>query len=466
MNRSKKLYTLLGVLAVSCIAAFAVMRMEEQKEQIKNSDEIILELSDESVQSLSWEYNGETLSFHKDETWLYDEDENFPVSGERIHELLEQFQSFGAAFIIEDVEDFGQYGLDTPVCTINLSTAEQTYEIKLGDYSKMDSQRYVSIGDGNVYLVRHDPLDEYDAVLSDMIDHDEIPSFDHVTQIQFEGAEAYSITYQEHSADTYSDDVYFTRQNGRNLPLDTSRVDGYLQTMTDLNLVDYVTYHVTDEELQAYGLDAPEWTITVDYTREGDDGGEVSDTFVLSVNPDPEEAKAAGEAEDDGQETEISAYIRVGESQIIYKIPSGSYKMLSEASYNDLRHPEVIWADFSDVRQIDVSLEGNSYTLTSGKDKEERTWSYEDREDLESAGLQSALEALTAEEFTEELPAQKEEIGLTIYLDNENFPQVQIKLYRYDGSRCLAVVDGESVSLVERTAVVDLVEAVHAIVLD
>lgn len=61
---------------------------------------------------------------------------------------------------------------------------------------------------------------------------------------------------------------------------------------------------------------------------------------------------------------------------------------------------------------------------------------------------------------------QREEISLTIHLDNENFPRIQIKLYRYDGSRCLAAIDGESVSLVERTAVVNLIEAVHAIVLD
>ena len=39
-------------------------------------------------------------------------------------------------------------------------------------------------------------------------------------------------------------------------------------------------------------------------------------------------------------------------------------------------------------------------------------------------------------------------------------------LYRYDGIHCLAVVDGESVSLVDRTAVVDLLEAIHTIVLD
>lgn len=467
MNRSKKLYTLLGILAAACVATFAVTQMEEKKEQIKETGEIILELPIESVQSLSWEYGEETLAFHKGESWLYDEDENFPVSEEKIHELLEQFQSFGAAFIIENVEDFGQYGLDDPICTISLSAENQTYEIKLGDYSKMDSQRYVSIGDGNVYLVRHDPLEEYDAALSDMIDHDEIPSFDHVAQIQFEGAEAYSITCQENSADTYSDeDVYFTLRDGRNLPLDTSKVDSYLRSVATLNPVNYVSYHATDEELRAYGLDAPELTVTVDYTTEGENGEETADTFVLYASPDPEDVKAAEEAEGDGQEAEISAYIRVGESQIIYKISSSSYKKLAAASYNELRHSEVIWADFSDVSQIDISLEGNSYTLASERDGDKRAWSYQDRKELKIADLQSALEALSADEFTDEQPARKEEIGLTIHLDNENFPQVQIKLYQYDGSHCLAAVDGESVSLVDRAAVVDLIEAVHAIVLD
>lgn len=169
MKRSKKLYILLGVLAVACIATFAVTQIEERKEQIKNSGETILELSGESVRSLSWEYNDESLSFRKDEVWLYGGDENFPVSADKMNELLEQFQPLSAAFVIENVADYGQYGLDDPICTINLSTAEQSYEIKLGDFSKMDSQRYVSIGDGNVYLVQNDPLDKFDAVLSDLI---------------------------------------------------------------------------------------------------------------------------------------------------------------------------------------------------------------------------------------------------------------------------------------------------------
>ena len=67
----------------------------------------ILTLDTDTVTALSWEYNEETLAFHKEESWLYDEDENFPVDPEKISSFLEQFQEFGVLFIIEDVEDYG-----------------------------------------------------------------------------------------------------------------------------------------------------------------------------------------------------------------------------------------------------------------------------------------------------------------------------------------------------------------------
>ena len=61
MSRSKKLYILLGVFVVACIATLAVTQIAERKEQIKNSGEPILELSSDSVQALSWEHKGEKL---------------------------------------------------------------------------------------------------------------------------------------------------------------------------------------------------------------------------------------------------------------------------------------------------------------------------------------------------------------------------------------------------------------------
>ena len=462
MSRSKKLYILLGVLVVACVATLAVTQIAERKEQIKNSGEPILELSGDSVQALSWEHKGETLAFHRDETWLYDGDEKFPVSEDKINELLEQFQPLSAAFVIEEVEDFGQYGLDNPVCTIHLTTEEQSYEIKLGDFSKMDSQRYASIGDGNVYLVQNDPLDQFDAVLSDMIAHDEMPDFDQVTSIQFSGAQDYAASYEEDSSNTYcAEDVYFTQRGEKSLPLDTDRVDIYLRKISNLNPTNYVTYNVTDEELATYGLDTPELTVTAEYTPKDEERAGV---FVLHISRDPEEIKKPSD-EDDSEDETVTAYLRVDQSPIIYQISSDQYKDLMAASYDDFRHLEIFTADFADVRQIDISLEGDSYTLTSEEKGKERTWSFQE-EELEIDDLKATLEALRADEFTSEKPSQKEEIGLTIHLDNEHFPTVLIRLYRYDGTHCLAVVDGESVALVNRGEVVDLIEAIHEIVLN
>ena len=462
MSRSKKLYILLSVLVVACVATLAVTQTAEHKEQIKNSGEPILELSSDSVQALSWEHKGETLSFHKDETWLYDEDETFPVSEDKINELLEQFQPLSAAFVIEEAEDLGQYGLDKPVCTIHLTTEEQSYEIKLGDFSKMDSQRYATIGDSSVYLVQNDPLDKFDAVLSDLIAHDEMPDLDQVTGIQFSGAQDYSVSYEKDSSNTYcAEDVYFTRRGEKSLPLDTERVDGYLRKISDLNPNNYVTYNATDEELTTYGLDAPELTVTVEYTPKDEETAEV---FVLHISRDPKESKKSSD-EDDGEDETVTAYLRANQSPIIYQISSDQYKNLMAASYDDLRHLEVFTADFADVRQIDISLEGDSYTLTSEENGKERTWFCQE-EELEIDELKKTLEALRADEFTSEQPSQKEEIGLTIHLDNAHFPTVSIRLYRYDGTHCLAVADGESVALVNRGEVVDLIEAIHEIVLN
>ena len=501
MKRYKKIVILLGVLAVCCVAAFLALNYQEEQEQIRNSEEIILQISSDSVQAFSWEYeeDGEevSLAFHKtDGVWYYDEDEAFPVDEEMIADLLYQFEEFGVSFVIEEVEDFGQYGLEEPVASIRLSTEDQDYEILLGDYSTMDEQRYVSIGDGNVYLVQNDPLDYYSVTLDDMLKDDDTPSFDQVTSIQFAGEENYSIRYEEESTATYCpDDVYFAQIDGGSLPLDTAKVSSYLSHITALDLQDYVTYNATEEELAQYGLDDPELTVTVDYTTENEDGEEEAQTFVLHVSRSAEERTAEAEAEaeaeesaaaQDGQETaetaaeaetsddeteeSITAYVRVGDSQIVYQISADDYESLMAASYDSLRHAQVLTADFADIYQIDITLEDVSYTITTEESDDDeadngRVYFYQG-EEIDISNFQKAAEALEADRFTDETPTEREEIRFTVYLDNENYPQVQVQLYRYDGSYCLAVVDGEPFALVDRAGVVDLIEAVNTIVLN
>lgn len=463
MQRSKRLYLLLGVLAVVCIAAFAVTRWEEKKEQIKTGGETVLAVSPDEVESISWDYGETSLSFHRQETWQYDGDANFPVDGDKMATLLSVFESFGVSFIIEDVTDEGLYGLDDPVCTIRFATAETEYTVTLGDYSTIDQERYVSLGDGKVYLAKTDPLDSFNAVLDDLIRHDEALSYSEVTRITFQGAENYSLYRDEGSENAYcADDLYYTERGGETVPLDTERVSTYLEALTTLSLTDYMTYHVSESELAAFGLDAPELTVTVDYT----DTEGAAQTYTLAVSRDPAELAAAEEAESAGEEPEaVTAYVRVGDSPLVYCVTEYESNSLRAASFDHLRHRQVLAADWSDVQQLDVTLEGEDYTLTAD---DEGSWHYGDRE-LDMDDLQTALERLQVaytDDFTADSPTGKQEIALTVHLGSERRPQVTIALYRHDGEQCLAVVDGTPLARIARSEVVDLMEAVNAIVLN
>ena len=409
--------------------------------------------------------------------------------------------NFGAAFCIEDVTDYSQYGLDKPACTLTITTGEDTQEVKLGDFSKMDSQRYVDVGDGNVYLVKNDPKDLLKENLSDMICNDDTPGFETVVDIRFTGTENYIIQRMEDTNYSYSpEDVYFTQENGKYLPLDKSAVVKYLNTITSLSLSNYVTYNATAQELETYGLAEPELSVTVNYTyTEEDSETVVADTCILHISRNPEELAAAQEAEAKGETAgTVSTYVRIGDSQIIYNLDSVDYGILSAASYNDLRHKAVFWGDMAEVKQMDITLEGETHTLVSRKtDKDEQVWHFQEEETAETqqteaaetqetesgepqqteetqsqepetldiSALTNALTSLTATSFTTQTPEGKEEIRLTLHLENESFPTVEIALHRVDGSSCLATVDGQSVSLVSRTNAMALVEAVQTLVL-
>ena len=502
MKRFKKLGLLLAVLVVFCIATVVVSQYEEKQEQIRTSEEVILQLAAEDVTALSWTYAGsDGLAFHLgDGGWVYDADEAFPVSEEKISEILNHFASFSVSFIIEDVEDYSQYGLDEPECTLHLATNDASYDLKLGNFSSLDEQRYVDIGDGNVYLVSSDPMDYVDASLSSMIRHDDTPGFETVVDIRFTGSESYTIDRMDDSGYSYSDeDIYFIQENGKYLPLDTASVRKFLNTVTALDLTDYVTYNATEEELAACGLDEPELSVTVNYTCTDENEETVNSTCVFHIGQNQEELAAAEEAESNEETASaVTKYVRIGDSGIVYTLDDVDYALLSAVGYDDLRHKEVFWGDMEGVSQIEILLEETWHTLVSEyTEEEERVWYYGQLPNMEKAplgtteaaeetteaveetaatepevepldleDLQDALEDLSANSFTQELPTGKEELRLVLTLDDANFPEVEIVLYRYDGALCLAQVDGETVSLVDRSAVMDLVEAVQAIVLN
>jgi hypothetical protein len=483
MSRSKKLYILLGILAAISVITLIVSRTEQKKEEIKNSDETILSIPEDEVTVLSWETEDASFAFHRDGTWIYDEDEAFPVDEEEISQLLNLFEDFGASFIIENVDDFGQYGLDKPVCTISLETADESIQVELGGYSTMDSQRYVSIGDGNVYLVKTDPYDSFDVELSDLIDNDEIPDLSDATKISYSGEESGEVLYDANLDSDCADDVYYITVDNEKKPLDTDRVSTYLSALRYLDLTDYVTYDASADDLVSYGLSSPELTLVISYTDEDD----VPQTIELSFGRDEEQKNAVAEAEATAEEADsaitndstsadvtdttttssVGGYVRVGDSSIVYALSASDYEAALAVSYDSLRHENVFTADFSEVEKMVVTLDGEAYTFLASGDSDSRTYSYLENE-IDMADIESSLTALQADSFTDEKPSGTKEIALTLYLNTgtDDESTIDIALYRYSGTECLAMAGGEPFGLVSRSSVMDLMEAVYAIVLN
>lgn len=100
MKRAKRLKILAGALVVAAVATFGVLHVQEKQEEIANTDAVILDIDPASVTALSWSYDENAFSFHKDGDWTYDDDADFPVDPEQIEVLLSYFDEMGAAFVI------------------------------------------------------------------------------------------------------------------------------------------------------------------------------------------------------------------------------------------------------------------------------------------------------------------------------------------------------------------------------
>lgn len=482
MKKTKTLGLLCGALLIVSAAAFGISRIQTQKEKIKSGESVILEIPGDSVTALSWKTEHADLAFKKSEDggWSYTGDEAFPVNKSKMEELISSFKRLESAFTIEEVKDTSQYGLDQPVCTINLTADGKDYTVSLGGFSNMDSKRYAAIGDDKVYLLKNDLVQTFDLDLPKVIENDKLPKFDRISSVNVQGVDKYSFTRDKDKTLSYCEtDQYY--RDGK--PLDTEKVEAYLLSIRSLGLSEYASYNVTDEELKSYGLDLPVLSVDINYGDENADGVLEDGSFKMELGINSEElAKAvkAGSMLEDGTfapETENgdktsdkktaeypTFYLRVNGSKIVYKIPEAGYRKLIAAKYNDLRHDHVLTASFDSVTSIDINLDGESYTLTSKGNADDKAWYYQDKE-IDLKAFSNAFKGIKVETFTDESPSDKEEISITLHLNHEKFKDVKISFCRKDGTSCVAQEGGQTTGLVPRSSVVELIEAVNAFVL-
>lgn len=330
MKRSRKLFGLLAVLALFIVAAYIarVTNPENKADDTTTENNIkytILTIEPDMVDSITWTYNDSTLTFtHKEDTWSYADDSTFPLDASYIDSMLSSLNGIQASKIVEDVTDLSMYGLDNPICSINVD-AGSAYSILIGNETALDGLRYVSIGDDNVYLVDSTLLSSFSYGLYDILATETVPTMSDITNVSITSeTSSLFIEYLPESELAYSDEyVWFMKDGDSYLTLDTALTDTLISNITGLSLSECVNYNASDDELNSYGLAAPMVAATVTYIE-----SEENKTFTLEL----------GNYSDDNS----VCYAHIAGSRIVYLIDGTVCDNLMTAGYDSLKPDEVL----------------------------------------------------------------------------------------------------------------------------
>ena len=442
MSRSKKMGLMLAALA-ALIVIFVLVRAISPDETTEEERTSVFSLNADETTKLSWTYEEETISFvYEDNHWQYSGDEAFPLEENYISSMLSALSDVTASRVIESPEDLEQYGLDEPACEINV-TAEQETTILIGDESSMGGSRYLSVGDGNVYLVDSSLLDTFSYSLYDIVEKEEIPSMNDVRSFNVESdGQLIEIEYDGTGELAYSDE-YIWFLNGETA-LDTDLAYDLIESVSYMSWGDCVNYRAEEDDLAQYGLDEPQAKVTVKYmaTEETEDGEtrDVLTSFELEV----------------GDYSGQMCYARLAGSEMIYLIDGSVADALVYADAQSLLPDEVIAMDWDKVTEARVTMDGQTYIL----EKTEESWEM-DGEEISFADVTDALDSMTSSDSEEDATAEgTAQIAFVFTQDSENFPQVTLELYQYDSSTCLARLNGEARLLVADDTVSSLLETV------
>lgn len=272
MKRGKKLIWLFLVAVVLIGALVLIPKLtaqEEEPEPVANPTIQLLNIDVDTVERLSWTHDGETLSFYADGSrWIKGDEPKFPTQKSTITTMLEAFAPLNANTEVTGVADLSQYGLDDPAITVTFTAGGKTTTVSIGNENAMGGLRYVTLGDGKVYLVTTSLYSCYDRSLFKVMIKDTLPSFSAVNAVRIlaDGEETWPEATNE-----------------------------LIYALSSLKWTDYASYDA--EDVTPYGLDQP---VVVEVYYTGTDGTE--GTLILEF----------------GDETEAGTYVRLKDSSLVY----------------------------------------------------------------------------------------------------------------------------------------------------
>ena len=182
MKKQKVQFILLVVLLVVLIGAyFGVDKYTAYVENKAAEEELlskiyVAELDAVNVEALTFEYNGESNSFVKEDgVWVYEEDKSLEIEQSKIEAMAEAFANLTAESKIEGVTDLEQYGLTEPSRTLSFTADGAEHVWHIGNMNDLTYVYYMydEADESTVYTITSGFLSNFNYGIKGLVAEEE-----------------------------------------------------------------------------------------------------------------------------------------------------------------------------------------------------------------------------------------------------------------------------------------------------
>jgi len=366
----------------------------EIKGKGEEETEKLVDLSSDQVQKIVFKTKGETITFSKDEEdWLITEPLEAKADKVEVDRLADDFSRLRIERVIEEQpSDLERYGIPKQEISLYFKGKEQPIRVLIGEENPLDS----------TYFAKRE--DEVRVVLipSQLKNHLEKGLFDFRMKdvFRFETDNVKGIKLRAKDVEWRAlkkADEWFLKRPVEALA-ESSKISDVLYALSNLKAKEFVSEEKKEEEVKIYGLDHPDYEITLEMPLENK-----GITFFLQKKDDKLYAT-----------TSLSSKIITGEDSILSNL---------EKEPQELREKEV--ADFYSWEANKLHLKRGDLDWTLIKDEDDN-WRF--KSPIEEAASKEKIETfirkiegLEADEFIDP-PLNLKDWGL-------ESPQAEVKVW-------------------------------------
>lgn len=315
-KKIKKIITpiILLVILGSLIAATVILKHFNSTEDDTAEDDsvIVLDKTGKTVTDLEFTFNGQTLAFtYENDTWIYSEDEHFPVDGTKLTAAASSFMKVSASATVDENSrgEDSEYGLDSPRVSASAAFSDGTrYTLTFGDTNPFNDCQYFTVtGDSNVYMAQTTLASTFTYELDSYFRQETFP-----------------LTSSGVTAEK-TDSITITTAGGdENIISDEDGKDELLSLLKVLNLSSWEDYYADEAELRdSYGISDDGDRVCIKYTVSSTSTDEDGNT--VNADVPAEYTIRLGrkyDVADNGENKESGYFYSPSGSSVVYSVSS------------------------------------------------------------------------------------------------------------------------------------------------